>query len=121
MISVKEALEIALSEDLSRDELKYYNIITDHIDQCIRNKFNGKSVDIYIEGTVLGSSSNFKLSNYIYKEWRRNIIMNKWKSEYSKNGWLIETYLTSSKDPYYVFKIDPSYKRDEKLELLLKS
>lgn len=47
--------------------------------------------------------------------------MNKWKNEYSKNGWLIETYLTSSKDPYYVFKIDPSYKRDEKLELLLKS
>lgn len=46
MISVKEALEIALSEDLSRDELKYYNIITDHIDQCIRNKFNGKSVSI---------------------------------------------------------------------------
>jgi hypothetical protein len=124
MITVKEALKIALSEELGESEQKAYNLITKHIDTKIRENFNGESVDVQLEGTyIANTSSPFSLRDFVSKPWRRDIVTKKWRKEYESGGWKIEDKET--KDHYgrrtvhYTFSIDPSYYRDEKLNELL--
>lgn len=125
MISVKEALKIALSEELNESEQKVFNIITKHIDKKIKSNFNGNLVSIQIEGYCMdgSTSSSFHLSNFVNESWRRDIINKKWRKEYESGGWKIEDIET--KDSYgrkrihHNFTIDPAYCRNEKINELL--
>lgn len=91
MITVKEALKIALSEELVESEQKAYNLITKHIDTKIRENFNGESVDVQLEGSYLSNlSSPFYLRDFVPKPWRRDIVTKKWRKEYESGGWKIE-------------------------------
>ena len=124
MITVKEALQIALSEELQEVEKKAYTLITKHIDAKIRENFNGESVDIQIEGDYMSNlSSPFYLKEYVTKPWRRDIINKKWRKEYESGGWKIEDKETKDhygrRTVFHTFTIDPSYYRDEKLNELL--
>lgn len=123
MITVKEALKISLSEELNEIEQKAYNIITNYIDNKIKDAFNGEFVEFQIEGSYMTKGCSFYIKDWISKPWRANIVVKKWKREYEMGGWKIEEKeykdyrgITQTK---YRLSIDPSYKRDEKLNKLL--
>ena len=124
MIPVKDALELALSEKLTKDENTVYNNINIYIDNLIRNSFDGKSLTFKIEGAynIVGGGA-FHMSEHITKPWRRDIVQNKWKKEYSDGGWRLQekevTDYHGRKLIEYTLSVDPSYKRDEKLNQLL--
>lgn len=124
MITVKEALKIALSDELTELEQKAFTMISKHIDSKIKDHFNGEFFEVQLEGSYFSNTSSpFYLSEFVKKPWRRDIITRKWKREYESGGWKIED--KESKDHYgrrtvfYRFTIDPSYYRDEKLNELL--
>lgn len=114
MISVKEALDISLSETLTKDEQKVYNDIVNFIDYKIKDNFDGQKITFKLTGEYIGGNT-FSLSNAISKEWRRNIVMNKWKNGYRNLCWRIEENSDGYGKIYYTFSVDPSYTRDERL------
>jgi len=119
MISAQEALKLALSEDLSTDERVIYNKIINHIDKEIKSNFNGVSVSIRFDGSyVMGQFMN--LSEVLPKEWRRKVVIGKILREYQENGWKIEERnITGTTRKQYLFSIDPSSTRDEKIKKIL--
>lgn len=124
MISVKDALELALSETLTKEEKIVYDNIHRYIDNLIRNNFNGKSLSFKIEGSYnITNGGAFNMSEHITKSWRRDIVQAKWKKDYSDGGWRLQEKEVSDysgrKNIEYTLSVDPSYKRDEKLNMLL--
>jgi hypothetical protein len=119
MISAQEALKLALSEDLSTDERVIYNKIINHIDKEIKSNFNGVSISIRIDGSyVMGQFMN--LSEVLPKEWRRKVVLGKILREYQENGWKIEEKnIPGTTRKQYLFSIDPSSTRDEKIKKIL--
>ena len=118
MISVKEALELSLSDKLNKEEQAIYDKIIYHIDNQIKNNFNGVKVDLLIDGAYINGDT-FYFSSSISKAWRREVIMNKWKSGYQSLGWKIEEFTNPNSYKKYTFSVDPSYNRNEKLEKIL--
>lgn len=141
MISASDAISMAKSEQLEPHEKVAYDMIISIVDDDIKNFFDGKSVEIIIDGRIvnrpLPSSANqligfhgkqnqpidkikFHLDTMVPKKWRADIIERKWKSEYISGGWLIEEKLLfnprmSEKYKKYIFTPDPIHIRDGKI------
>ena len=60
------------------------------------------------------------LSEVLPKEWRRKVVIGKILREYQENGWKIEERnITGTTRKQYLFSIDPSSTRDEKIKKIL--
>lgn len=123
MVTVKEALEMALSERLNKSEQDFYDKVVNQIDNEIRNNFDGKSVTIRVDGFSNSNGNVVFLKDAVNKSWRQNIVTEKWKKAYSDAGWKIE--IEQFQDSYArtctraKFSADQAFKRDEKISAIL--